>query len=368
MTSCMTKNIKLPLILICCNALLSVATSGPHVLPVPEGVYIYDGYYGQKNYLFSLEDLNGDRQFDLGELESMPVRVLTQVFQKMILSKSATPDQIAQSALLLPNSKLGRLLKELTTSNHDLGELIFSFLAQDLQRMTKITFALREAPISDPSQTDKLRSDFPQHTKTRNGDRPQSCGHHEAADIQQKEYLITTPPQYRWIETTGAGPCYIVTLYDRETKTGFISHIDAPTDLPDSMDRVAQEFKVRNIPLSRLEARIFAGAKDGTECQAWELRTFFKANDVPIIEEDILYSNQSFSIELDLNTGEVFDLPWSIEETEKCKSYEISNEAKKRKDLVSKDRGWGSQLLWPHPASADLGVSRTQPFWILEKQ
>ena len=112
----------------------------------------------------------------------------------------------------------------------------------------------------------------------------------------------------RYIETIGAGPCVIVTLYDTENHNGAMAHLDSRSDVLKALEIMAQKI---NHNKSSLEVRIIGGHIQErssrqiiSSISGFALRTGNK-----IVEEDILSDEDSKSVVLDTETGKLYNLP-----------------------------------------------------------
>ncbi len=137
-----------------------------------------------------------------------------------------------------------------------------------------------------------------------------------ANEVLQGQYSIKQAEDSRYMQTFGIGPCVALTLYDNETRTGVMAHIDSPEKVENSTPVIIRQLQQQGIDPEDLEARIIGGRTELSEEIIRNLNQSLSQYNVPIVEEDIL-GNSSRAIMMDLNDGEVYDYleDKSIQET-----------------------------------------------------
>ena len=149
----------------------------------------------------------------------------------------------------------------------------------------------------------------------------------KAVEVMQHQYLITNAKSNELIQTFGAGPCVIVTLYDKNSKTGLMTHLDATTPVDISFDRMISEFAFRGLNPQNLEARIIGGQEGSSEKLVYEIEKRLGTEKIKVVERDYLNNIAgSDCVTMNLNTGEVFDYDETIHST---KSEELDALVKK---------------------------------------
>lgn len=109
-------------------------------------------------------------------------------------------------------------------------------------------------------------------------------------------FLNTKKDEKKYLETLGAGPCIIVTAFNREGK-GAITHIDALTN----EKNVLREL----LNYAKDEVRIFGGNNSSIQ-QLVSIKEILDESNIQVLEWDIL--NSSKSIIMNCETGEIFDV------------------------------------------------------------
>ena len=97
--------------------------------------------------------------------------------------------------------------------------------------------------------------------------------------------------------------CVAVTIYDKKTKRGFITHIDT-AERAESLEKVLKDAKFNP---KTTEVRIIGGITGQSEGTVEIIEGVIKNFNLPIVEYDILGEPIQRNIILDLKTGEVFD-------------------------------------------------------------
>lgn len=82
-------------------------------------------------------------------------------------------------------------------------------------------------------------------------------------EVSQREFLLTTAKSHPLIQTYGVATCLALAIYHPKTKTGVLAHIDAPTLVTPSVERLASAFRALGIPTEELVAHL-SGADPGS--------------------------------------------------------------------------------------------------------
>lgn len=138
----------------------------------------------------------------------------------------------------------------------------------------------------------------------------------DAKTVFQHEYAVTNRQSGmpRYLQTFGADTCFILTIYDLDSKTAALAHIDATTDINLSIRQMLAKMNL-SIQQKKLAARIIGGYQSSSTGEALELIKVLEAHSVEIVEVALKKkAEESDSIIFDSETGEVFnmkgDLSW----------------------------------------------------------
>jgi hypothetical protein len=115
----------------------------------------------------------------------------------------------------------------------------------------------------------------------------------------------------RFLETSGAGPCVVATLYDTVSKTGLMVHFDSRSNIAVAIKEMKKQL---NGDSSKWQMRIIGGylSEKSSISIVEEIRNSANYSKIPIIEEDILKNGslrRDVNIVLDTETGNLYDLP-----------------------------------------------------------
>ena len=136
-----------------------------------------------------------------------------------------------------------------------------------------------------------------------------------------KKYSEDTPS----LQTYNVCNCVAVTVYDKKTKRGFLTHIDT-AQRAESLEKVLKKAKFNP---ETSEVRIIGGITGASEGTVEIIEGAIKKLKLPIVEYDILGDSKRRDIMLDLNTGEVFDYKETRE------TYDVEPEWKLRRNNQS---------------------------------
>jgi hypothetical protein len=120
----------------------------------------------------------------------------------------------------------------------------------------------------------------------------------DAVEVLQGEYSILQGQG--WLKTIGANPCVILSLYDPDTKTALLAHIDVSKDVPRVFDQLLAHLDRLHVHRGSLVAGVLTGT-GGRETLFKVYEALSKEN-IPIGNQDVLYRPDE-SIELEVNTG-----------------------------------------------------------------
>lgn len=124
--------------------------------------------------------------------------------------------------------------------------------------------------------------------------------------VLQRQAIIAERGNCRWLFTTGAGPCAVLTLYDPISKRGAIAHIDSMTT-KESIAIFAQKFSDAIGDKTKIQARMISG-ESLTAYQTYQalVSAGLQSN---LIEADLdVRGERTDSIALDLETGLAYDI------------------------------------------------------------
>ena len=135
----------------------------------------------------------------------------------------------------------------------------------------------------------------------------------ESIEVAQGEYSVAeyssrTPS----LQTYGIGPCVALTIYDKESKQGFLAHIDSPQKAK-SLHEILPQLLKRGFDANNCEARIIGGTTSNHSSEIIKnIQKNLNEADLKIVETDIL-GKSTRNIQLDLNTGNVTDYGQTIQ-------------------------------------------------------
>lgn len=125
----------------------------------------------------------------------------------------------------------------------------------------------------------------------------------KSIEVQQGHYAVKTySKDCTSIQTDYVNDCVAVTIYDKKHKRGFIAHFDAVEKIYDFKNLIKQ----LGFNPSDCEARIIGGRTNMSEGKVELLDNILQQNNFNIVEIDVLGTEER-AIQMDLNTGEVFD-------------------------------------------------------------
>jgi chemotaxis receptor (MCP) glutamine deamidase CheD len=164
-----------------------------------------------------------------------------------------------------------------------------------------------EAGMDLNSFVEKNRSVFAGYVHERNT----SVDSNKSIEVGQGEYAIAeysedTPA----MQTFGIGPCVAVTIYDKTSKRGFLTHIDS-TDKANSFGNILKTLPYRGFNLENCEVRIIGGQTGQSEETIKIIQQSVENTPATIAEMDVL-GNTTRSIQMNLDTGEVTDYDETI--------------------------------------------------------
>lgn len=153
------------------------------------------------------------------------------------------------------------------------------------------------------SQSNKLS-----HT---NAGRNTSQDSEKSLEVGQGEYSIAeysedTP----YMQTYGIGPCVAVTIYDKTSKKGFLTHIDTPGKAK-SLRQVLETLSSKGFDLKNCEARIIGGQTGSSMETVKTIQQCIENTAATIVEMDV-FGYGTRAIQLNLDTGEVTDYQETI--------------------------------------------------------
>ena len=118
------------------------------------------------------------------------------------------------------------------------------------------------------------------------------------------------------LQTFGLGPCIAVVLYDPQTNTGVLAHIDTSSKAQD-LQRIIDGLKAKGIKTENLTATIIGGdGSDGSDETFVAAKRVISGSGIRIAETNVgSQSSRPTGIQLNLETGEVTgyrdDMPYN---------------------------------------------------------
>lgn len=100
----------------------------------------------------------------------------------------------------------------------------------------------------------------------------------------------------------GAGPCFILALYDEKNKISLLAHISAIA----SLDAITQQ--LNHLSINDTIAHLTGGAQ-GSEQRSMEIIDLLKKNRITVVSADIIRENPATnpaSLAIDTRTGKIY--------------------------------------------------------------
>ncbi|OGQ45858.1 MAG: hypothetical protein A3I05_08230 [Deltaproteobacteria bacterium RIFCSPLOWO2_02_FULL_44_10] len=159
------------------------------------------------------------------------------------------------------------------------------------------------SPLPHEWDQPRFRSGFPL-----NSSRKSMIDQPGAIEVFTDEYSITRPGNGRspFLQTAGAGPCLVLTLYEKKTKTGLMAHVSAMADVVMSFKAMDRELRAQGVNITNMEARI-VGGKSGLNVDTYisELKNELFQRGIQLVEEDTNRDGNITAVTLDTTTGEL---------------------------------------------------------------
>lgn len=142
-----------------------------------------------------------------------------------------------------------------------------------------------------------------------------------AKHVGQGEYSIvkyTGKESERYITTTGCHPCSKLTMYDPDSKIGFLSHLGHGDILVNSSKIIKEGLQAVGADLRKLQVRHIGGEDTTPKYKIKSVYILMKnlgLKSAQLIEEDVApYMNRKDGIILDLYNGQTYSLtrPYSL--------------------------------------------------------
>ncbi|MBI5211475.1 MAG: hypothetical protein HY927_15995 [Elusimicrobia bacterium] len=147
----------------------------------------------------------------------------------------------------------------------------------------------------------------------------------DVVDVMQNQAGITRDQAglERYVQTFGAGPCIIVTVYERPSRTAALAHIQPGTSIGPSIDAMISRMGPAG---AGVEARIIGGGEGAASAQqAGDMIEAFRRHGASVVEVDLTRSfgaksapaeggappppqDDSDAIVIDARTGEVYNM------------------------------------------------------------
>lgn len=127
----------------------------------------------------------------------------------------------------------------------------------------------------------------------------------------------------RYIQTFGVGPCVVITLYDKSTKTGMVAHFNGDTemgyeDIKQSVRTILEKLGRAGVNMETLEARVIGGVTCRSETLLNMIFSTLNSENIKVIEKDIL-GCKARDVMLDVGSGDVYGYSETIHDRAKSK-------------------------------------------------
>jgi hypothetical protein len=90
------------------------------------------------------------------------------------------------------------------------------------------------------------------------------------ANVTQGNYVVTNARRNSLIQTSGVGPCVVVTLYDPKSKTGAMVHTPSISELMTDIRKMYDQMKAQGVRANSIQANITGGWKDWRNSEAMQ--------------------------------------------------------------------------------------------------
>lgn len=133
----------------------------------------------------------------------------------------------------------------------------------------------------------------------------------DAVEVLQKEAGITKADRpHRFLKTFGAGPCVILALYDKESKTGSLVHLDGTTDVKRAVSMTLARMNASGASPKGIEASLVGGQRHQSEDLIINITNELEKEQISVKGRGILTSDPSDSkaVIMDTATGELYNL------------------------------------------------------------
>ena len=107
-------------------------------------------------------------------------------------------------------------------------------------------------------------------------------------NVRMDHVLVGNAKDLPSVQSTGAGPCLVLVLFDRQTKTAALAHISSSTDIARAMVQIYSQLAAQGAPTSRLEARIYGGWLGFSEKTLAGIEAQLRLRQIPVLEKDVL--------------------------------------------------------------------------------
>ncbi|MGE5042295.1 MAG: hypothetical protein ACM3IJ_05345 [Candidatus Levyibacteriota bacterium] len=125
--------------------------------------------------------------------------------------------------------------------------------------------------------------------------------------VAQREARISTfSPEKKYLATAGLGPCIALVLYNVNTKTGALAHLDSMTGLEDE-ENLLEEY-IKKAGRENTVAYLVGGEKDKSEDIIERIQNLLSLHKIGIKGADLLNRSHE-NIVLDLETGTPYKIP-----------------------------------------------------------
>lgn len=187
-------------------------------------------------------DINADTQYSEIELTGFEYRDLERYLLNLTADNRRT--EIAK----ISDAKLGRLLLFMDSE----------YLREEIENDLSTTG--RKALVTAATDQERAAEDEVVEPSD-SGNIGQSEDDHSSPNVMMGEYIFTDSKHHERVLSAGAGPCVIVTLWDKKSRTGMMVHFpdQEQRTIAAGLDRILAEFEAKNISLSDLEVGLVGG-------------------------------------------------------------------------------------------------------------
>ncbi|MBU1128142.1 MAG: AAA family ATPase, partial [Candidatus Omnitrophica bacterium] len=202
-------------------------------------------------------------------------------------------------------SALSAALAELTELRESAGWRTF----KDKEKIAGLAEISERLNLGPGDRARLYQNGFPAGRSREEGPRNSLPDKPDAVNVRQHQYGITRsdrPSPY--LKTYHAGGCVVVTLWDKETRTGMLAHVDTAADWEASARDITAELEEYGVKVENLEARVIGGRPFSSERLIIDIFASLERMEIPVVETDVLAMKVSVDVILDTANGRVYDI------------------------------------------------------------